>query len=119
MFPVSLHFFENTDAFEGTCPSLGLPFVFLSLVIQLSSQGSSLFTQVSVNIFSCLQKPNVLLGNSSAENPCGLAVASVSSSRQNQANSDIDAQKGGLLSGLGDSQGLGEKLPDVHSFCND
>lgn len=35
-------------------------------------------------LLSCLQKLNVLLGNSFIENPCGLAAASVPSSRQSQ-----------------------------------
>ena len=69
------------------------------MVIQLDSQGSSLFTQGSANIFSCLQKPNVLLGNSFVENPCGLAAASVPSSRWNQSNSDPEVRGKGFLAG--------------------
>lgn len=55
-------------------------------------------------LLSYLQKPNVLLGNSFVENPCGLAAALVPSSRQNQWNSDPEVQgKGFLARGWGTS----------------
>ena len=50
-------------------------------------------------LLSCLQKPNVLLGDSFVENACGLAAASVPSSRQNQWNSDPEVQGKGFLAG--------------------
>ena len=50
-------------------------------------------------LLSCLQKPNVLLGNSFVENACGLTTASVPSSRQSQWNSDPEVQGKGFLAG--------------------